>query len=481
MSRFRIPFSASLRIQAQQEGRKSPVLFRRCVRHGWLYSVSFEDYGLSLAVEDVAKQEGMERHVVRRNFDDAESFKEPRAVVPELFDEGIERRLVAERSPRVTGNMGKNGVDFVLVQAVERHAVFEDPAHLAVFPLHMRLLARAIGVAVEQVHSPRKEPPWIAPRVRAEVLNHFGVGKFRSVVREDDEEEFSEQVGARRLPEHVEKPGAGVGCLSVSQKRKHQAAGKLHREEDLAADDSDDRVQFRPLRDVVDAAELQKRLVVAPGAAFGLGPGAFLLPLGTASAGFRQIGAPGVEKPPVDVVVDGALGHAGKDARVVRDDIADGLAFEKARGEDRVHPGKLFVCRLDAHARIVQEAFPVGLRAVGDIEPLGQRAGTKAPASVADVGRDGEMPANGLGEVRASFEALRRVLAQRAVSGGAEDAPGAGLEMGAQAVGAPVAALADDGAADDFPQDCRLRSSAVLGDLAGRGLDGKQELDPLSV
>ena len=77
----------------------------------------------------------------------------------------------------------------------------KDPADLAVIALHVRLLRRAVGIAVEHADASRHLQRRVVDRVGSVFLDHFGVRELGAVVGEDDAEEFPEDA---ELPEECE-------------------------------------------------------------------------------------------------------------------------------------------------------------------------------------------------------------------------------------------------------------------------------------
>ena len=77
-------------------------------------------------LEALPEEEGMERHLVRRDPHDAELAEERLAFLAELLHECVVRRLAAERLARVAVEVRHHEVDPVLVEGVERHAFLED-------------------------------------------------------------------------------------------------------------------------------------------------------------------------------------------------------------------------------------------------------------------------------------------------------------------------------------------------------------------
>ena len=288
--------------------------------------------------------------------------------------------------------------------------MFEDPADLAVIALHVRFLRRAVGVAVEHADASRHLQRRVVDRVGTVFFDHFGVRELGAVVGEDDAEELPEELRPRDVPEAVEDAGAGLRALVVAQEPEHDPARQVDREEHLASDLSDDRVEFRPLGDVVRVAEHGEFPVRAPDAALRVGLRLFrLLPL-SAAARFGKVAADDVEEPSADVVVHGALLDPLEDLGIVADDVPDRLPLEDAGGENRVHLLDAFVGGMDAAPRNVENAVVVRVGAFRRIDALHHRAGREVPAAVADVRRHEEPFALALDEVWADLEASRRAV-----------------------------------------------------------------------
>ena len=85
--------------------------------------------------------------------------------------------------------------------------------------LDVRLLARAVRVAVEHPHAARQEPVRVVLWVGTVVLDHLGVAELGAVVRHDAAEEPSEQFRPRGLPEHVDDAREGLRRLRVPEIR----------------------------------------------------------------------------------------------------------------------------------------------------------------------------------------------------------------------------------------------------------------------
>ena len=200
-----------------------------------------------------------------------------------------------------------------------------------------------------------------------------------------------------------------------------------------------------------------------------------------AAARLGEVSALRVEEPARDVVVHGALPDGAERLRVVRDDVPHGLAPHDAGREHRVHPRERLGVRVDARARVVQEALPVRLRSVRDVEALHHRAGPEVPASVADAGRDIQPPARALHEVRADLEAPRRAAERPLrVPAVALDAR-ARVEERADAVRAPVAPVAGDRAVDYLVEDGGLAASPVFRYPGGSPAQLEEEVYALPV
>ena len=440
-----------------------------------------EDDPVRVALELLAEEDRVERDLVRRDLHYAERVQELLPLFAELLHERVVGSPVVEDAARVACDMACDEVDVVLRERVERDAVQQHAPLLAVLALDMRLLRGAVGVAVEQVDAARQELRRVVVRVRPPLLDHVRVRELGAVVREDHEEEPLEQLRPRQFPEHVEDARARLGGLPVAEEHEHEPSRQDHREEDLPADAPDHGVYLRPFLHLVDAAEPQKRPVVPPCAALRVGLG--LLPLlpRPAAARLREVSALRVEEPARDVVVHGALLDGAERLRVVRDDVPHGLPPHDAGREHRVHPRERLRVRVDARARVVQEALPVRLRPVRDVEALHHGAGLEVPASVADAGRDVQPPARALDEVRADLEAPRRAAERPLrVPAVALDAR-ARVEERADAVRAPVAPVARDRAVDYLVEDGGLAASPVLRYLGGSPAPLEEEVYALPV
>ena len=445
------------------------------------YACLPEDDPVRVALELLAEEDRVERDLVRGDLDDAERVQELLPGLSEPPHERVVGRLVVEDAARAACDVACDEVDVVLRERVERDAVQQGASLLAVLALDVRLLRGAVGVAVEQVDAARQELRRVVLRVGPPLLDHVGVREPRAVVREDHEEQPLEQLRPRRLPQHVEDARAGLGGLPVPEEHEHEASRQDHREEDPAADAPDHGVELRPFLHLVDAAELQERPVVPPGPALRVRPG--LLPLlpGLAAARLGEVSALRVEEPARDVVVHGALLDGAERLRVVRGHVPHGLPPRDAGGEHRVHPRERLRVRVDARARVVQEALPVRLRPVGDVEALHHRAGLEVPASVADAGRDVQPPAPLLDEVRADLEAPRRAVERPLrVLSVAPDAR-ACVEARADAVRAPVAPVARDRAVDCLVEDGGLAATPVFRYLGGSPAQLEEEVHALPV
>ena len=438
-----------------------------------------EDDPVRVALELRAEEDGVECDFVRRDPHDAERVEELPSGLAELLREHVVRGLVVEDSARVARDMACDEVDVVLRERVEGDAVEEDAPLLAVLALDVRLLRRAVRVAVEQPDPAPCGLRGVVLGVGAPVLDHVRVGELRGVVREDDREETPEQLWPRELPQHVEDARAGLRRLPVAEEHEHEAARQDHREEDLAPDAPDHRVQLGPFGDVVDAAVLQEHFVVPPDAALGVGLG--LLPLfpRPAAARLREVSALRVEESAGDVVVHRALLDRAEHVLVVGDDVPHGLTPHDAGREHGVHPLQRLGVRVDAGARVVQEALAVRLGAFRDVEALHHGARLEVPAPVADARRDVQALARALHEVPADLVASGRAAEEpvrvRAVALG----PRADVEVGADAVRAPVAPVARDRAVDDLADDGGLAASHLLCDLDWGPAQLEEEVDAL--
>ena len=409
-----------------------------------------------MAFELPAEENRIERHLVRFDFGDAEFVEERLALFAEAFDECLVGRLAAEDAARIAVNVREDEVDVVLIKRIETRAVLKDPADFAVIALHMRLLRRAVGVAIEDADAARDLQRRVVDRIGAVFLDHLGVGEFGSVVGENDMEELPEKLRSCDFPQVVEDAGACLRTLVVAQKSEHDTAGQIDREEHFAADLSDDRVELGVFLDVVCLAEHDELPVGASDAAFRVCLRLLRFLLLPAAARLGKVAADDVEEPATDVVVNRAFLDASEDLRVVADDVPDRLPLEDAGRENLVHLLDPFVGRMDSALRIVKGAGVVRLRAVGRIDTLHHRTGREVLAAVADVRLVGEFLAFAFDEVRADFEAMRRAV-ERAlrVTSVAFDTRTV-IEQRTDAVRAPVVAIRLDGAVDEFPQNRRF-------------------------
>ena len=141
-----------------------------------------EDDPVRVALELRAEEDGVECDFVRRDPHDAERVEELPSGLAELLREHVVRGLVVEDSARVARDVAGDEVDVVLRERVEGHAVEEDAPLLAVLALDVRLLRRAVGVAVEQLDAAPREPCRVVLRVGTPVLDHVRVGELRAVV-----------------------------------------------------------------------------------------------------------------------------------------------------------------------------------------------------------------------------------------------------------------------------------------------------------
>ena len=135
-----------------------------------------------VALELRAEEDGVEGDFVRGDPHDAERVEELPSGLAELLREHVVRGLVVEDSARVARDVAGDEVDVVLRERVEGHAVEEDAPLLAVLALDVRLLRRAVGVAVEQLDAAPREPCRVVLRVGTPVLDHVRVGELRAVV-----------------------------------------------------------------------------------------------------------------------------------------------------------------------------------------------------------------------------------------------------------------------------------------------------------
>ena len=195
-----------------------------------------------------------------------------------------------------------------------------------------------------------------------------------------------------------------------------------------------------------------------------------------APARVREVASPRGEEPVVEPPVDRARGVARELGCVGADNRGHGLALPHRRGEHGVHLPDLRLVRPDPGARQASQRLVGRLRGAGDVELLRQRAVVLLLAPVADERELGEPVADGLAEVRAGLEALRRVpaaaLARRGVC-----AARALVVVRAEPVRASVALVARDAALLELVPYRRRRPAEVPCDLLACAPASRKELD----
>ena len=437
-----------------------------------------------MALEPLAEEDRVERHLVRGDADDAERVEErlpPFAVEPHELVVGDDRATVIPRPARVAVDVGHDRADVLLLELVEARAVLEDPADEAVVVLHVSLLPGAEGVAVEEPRPARDDLRRVVDWVRAVVLDHVGVRELRPVVREHDREELAVERVARRGVQQVEDARARLRGPRLPQEREHEpAVRELEGEEDLASVSPDDGVHLDDGRPWVRLPVGEELLVGPADAALRVGLRLGLPTPRPPAPGLGEVGAPDVEESGLDIPVDRALGDAAEDARIARYDVADGLSAEDAGREDAVHPRDERLVGVDPASRLAEGPGVVRLGALRDVEPLLQRAVVEPVAPVADVRGRPEPRADGLAELGADRVALRRA-AELPVALGTAALARAGLEVRADAVRASVAPVARDPPVEDLADDRRIGATTVLRDLRDGPPQPEQEFDPAPV
>ena len=447
-----------------------------------LHAVTFHDNLVGMAFELHSEQNGVECHLVARDAADAESVEEFLSALSVSFDEDVVGRFPSEPVARVAVDVRHREVHVLLHERVERRPVLEDAPDFAVIAFDVRFLARAVGIAVEQADAAGNAFRRVVDGIGSVELDAVGIAELGPVVRDDDREDLAGKHGARDFPGQVDDPRAGLCCSGVAEKGEHQpAVVELEREQHLSPDLSDDGVHLDDGEIGVGLA-VGDQLVVRPSdAAFRVRLRLGLPRFGFSSSGERKVARIHVEEPGLDVSVDGAFRDALEDFRVAGHHVSDGLVPENAGREDLVHLGDTVVVGMDAASGFPERPRVVRLCAVRDVEPLLQRAGVESLASVADVGRAPESRADGLPELGADREALRRRSEEplRVVSVSPDSRTG--VVVRADAVGASVSAADPDPAVGDFPLDRRVGSSPVGGYLRDRPSQSEQEFNPASV
>ena len=375
------------------------------------HSVLPEDDAVGVSLELLAEHVRVERHLVRGDLHDAEAVEEPAPLVPVCLRELVVGRGVPERGARVAVDVREHDVDVVLVQGVEARALEEDAPELLVIALDVRLLRRAVRVAVEDLRA-RHQPVRVV--VRAGVLGHDGVGERGPVVLEDRGEERHEQRPSREAVEHVDDAGPRLGGLALLVEGHHELARELDREEHASAHLALERVGLGHEGPRVLLLPEDEEVVRPVDAALRVRLRRGLLRAGPARAGVGEVSAPDVERVQAvgaDVVVDGPLAEASERVRVRRHDVADGLVAEEPVLQGGVHLRKRLVRGVDVAARDVQLRLAVCLGDLGDVELLREVADALVRAAVADEGRGDEPVARARLVVPALEEALVAVLA----------------------------------------------------------------------
>ena len=375
------------------------------------HSVLPEDDAVGVSLELLAEHVRVERHLVRGDLHDAEAVEEPAPLVAVGLRELVVGRGVPERGARVAVDVREHDVDVVLVQGVEARALEEDAPELLVVALDVRLLRRAVRVAVEDLRA-RHQPVRVV--VRAGVLGHDGVGERGPVVLEDRGEERHEQRPSREAVEHVDDAGPRLGGLALLVEGHHELAGELDREKHASAHLTLERVGLGHEGSGVLLLPEDEEVVRPVYAALRVGLRRGLLRAWPARACVGEVSPSDIEAvQPVrpDVAVDGSLAEPSERVRVRRHDVSDGLLAEEPVLQRGVHLSEHFVRGVDVAARNVQLRLAVGLGDLGDVELLRQVADALVRASVADEGRGDEPVARAHLVVPALEEALVAVLA----------------------------------------------------------------------
>ena len=458
-------------------------------------AVPAEDDLRHVAGELLPEERRGEVHLVGRHADDAEPVEEAPALRAVRRDEAAAGRLVIEDAARVGVDVREHEAHVVLGQRGERAALDEDPAHLPVDALDVRLLARAVGVRVEdaravlgRVRDLRPVQPGVAAARREKriALDVRGVRELRAVVGDDNAEELPEERGPRGLPEGVEHGAAVPGCLAAAYEPQGEAGVVEYEREHVAP------VRLLPLQPVhLGLVPARVRVgdpvrhevgVRPPHAAPRVRLGLRARRARLSRARERQVAAHGVEHPQPDVVVHRPLADR-EDVRVVRHDVPDRLAPAGTFGEHRVDRRELPVRGAHALARAVQDAGVVPLRDLGDVVLLAERARALALAPVADERRRLEPPAPARQEVRARLEAAVAVAAElpHAARHRARVPARAAVETGAQGVRRPHPLVAVDAPILHLARDRGLRPPDLPGDLGDRPPSAQARLDRLPV
>ena len=361
-----------------------------------------------MALELLAEEIRIERHLAGGDLHDAEPFEEPAALVAVFLHELVVGRGVVERGARVAVHVRKDEADVVLVDQVEVRPLDEDPPELLVDAFDARLLRRAVRVAVED---PGARDELVGVVVRAGVLGHHGIGERCAVVLGEAREELHEERPPRDAVEHVDDPRPRLGRLALLVEGEDEAALEDQREQDASSDLPLERAGLDDLDAGMLHLPVDEELVRASDAAFRVGLRDDVLRPRLAHAGVGEVAAADVEEPASDVGVDGLLAHARERPGVGDHDVPDGLVLPEPVLQRLVHLRERGVARVHALARVVQLRFAVGLRVLREIVLPGQVAGRLVPASVADEGRREKPLAGADLVVLALQEALVAVLA----------------------------------------------------------------------
>ena len=351
--------------------------------------------------------------------------------------------------------MREHPVDLFLFQAVEGRTLRQYPSHEQMVVLDVRLLGRAVRIAVEHP-GPARELRGIVLRIHAEELDHLRIRELRSVVAKYRGEELHEEFESRDVLQHVEDAGARLRGLRVPEEGEHESAGEHHREQHLAVNRPHHGVDFDRLYPEVEPEEREVVLIGSSDPAFRVGlRDGFPRLRRLAAAHVRHVAALHVEQLRVRVVVDapfaeavkgrGGGGHHG----VNRLSAAFDRVFERG-----VHVGEFVFVRMRATPGIAEYPFVVALSGLGVVEALPQRAGVLLVAAVADIRGLLELRARLAAVVLAHLEALALVLERDLPSVGVAVYLRTGLEVLAYGVGASVALVAPDHPVPDFVADC---------------------------
>ena len=428
-----------------------------------------------------SEKEGVKRDLVRRDADDVERVEEGLAFRAMPLDEDVVRRSAAEGLAGIAVEVREREVDLPLRERIEARSLLEDAPELVVEAFDVRFLRRAVRIAEPHVHATGQELRRVVIGIRTVLLNHHRLREFRAVVREYRTEEPHEKGGSRNAPERVEDPGAGLCGLLVAEEGEGEARiGEDHREEDLSADGSDDRVQLAGDDPLMLPEPFPHLADGAPDAA----PGRRLdlrLPVRLpARSREGKVAAPGGEEPVSDPSVHGTPPVALEDAGVRPDDGAYGLSLLEPGGDDPVHLPDLLLVGMDAGAGRTERSLVVRLSGLGDVVLLAEGAVVLPLAPVADERGPGETVAGPLAEVGAGLEALGLVLA-KSLAGGRVAREAALPVVGAETVRAPVPPVAVDTAVEQLVGDGLGGPAHVIGDPLHRPPEAGEEAEPFPV